>query len=133
MDLYSFGKICAWILAAHTEPPDEFAARRQPDYYDALEALQGIHGTAHQDTPHENLEQFKEMVRKVFALTLADSSLRASGIQGLLNYLHLAARCLKGYTVAKSCLMLVTSLTPDLVMQDIHLAFHSQTGQSQRE
>lgn len=102
MDLYSFGKICTWILLAHTEPPDEFAARPQPSYNDALEALQGTQGIASQSGPVENMDMFKETIKKFFALSLTDSAQRASGLQVLLTCLLHAAKYLRAQLVNKS-------------------------------
>lgn len=102
MDVYSFGKICTWILLAHTEPPDEFAARPQSNYNGALEALHGIRGIANHNIPVEDMDMFKETIKKFFALSLTDSSQRASGIQVLLKCLRHAAEYLQAQLVNKS-------------------------------
>ena len=102
MDVYSFGKMCTWILLAHTEPADEFAARPQPDYNDPLEALQATQEIANQIVPNDDMDMFKETIRKFLALSLTDSTRRASGIQVLLNCLHHAAKYLRAQLVKKS-------------------------------
>ena len=95
MDLYSFGKLCAWILAAHSEPSSHFAARPQSYCFEAIEVLQGTYVNPSQGTSLKEFGQFKDTVRNFLSLTLTDCSRRASSIQPLLTYLDLAAHHLR--------------------------------------
>ena len=90
-----FWDICTWILLAHPELPDKFAARPQINYNDALEALHGTRGIATQSIPVEDMDMFKETTKKFFALSLTDSTQRASGIQVQKNCLRHVAEYLQ--------------------------------------
>lgn len=93
-DVYSYGKLCAWVLFGHTEPPETFAARPQFDSDDELQALQFswintlIDTLSIENVHSENSEKLRESLRKFLALSLADSSCRTPKIQYLVDHLQ---------------------------------------------
>ena len=129
-DVYSYGKLCAWILFGHTEPPETFAARPQFDSDDELRALQlswinTLIGTLSIGSFRSgNSEKLKEPLKKFLALSLADSNCRAPNIQHLVDHLQDALRHLEILSVDIKLHFDATDLlTPCSVFQTLEILY----------
>lgn len=104
-DVYSYGKLCAWVLFGHTEPPETFAARPQFDSDDELRALQSSWINTLIDTlPIRNVHNeisvmLRESLQGFLTLSLADRSFRTPNISYLVDYLQNGLRHLEVLSV----------------------------------